>query len=333
MMYKMHIANQNTVSHNRIEWVDYAKGIGILLVVYGHVLRGIQNAGLDISSLFFYCSDRLVYSFHMPLFFFLSGLFVVRSLLKTERITPFLLGKIKVIAYPYFVWSFIQISLHILMSSHTNNVKEVSDLLYIFYKPQEQFWFLYVLFFLSVLYAILYLLLKNVYLILLISIVLYFSKLGIPMFSKNFIFFSAGAALVPYMLSLAPSKNTTPSFIVFGIMFIVVHGILGFLQLYGMPVLILPLAVFGILLTCYLANYLATHNLLRFLKYLGYISLPIYVAHVLSASGIRIILYKLFNIHHVGVHLLIGTIFGIVFPIILYEFGKRIKFPYFFTWR
>ena len=183
------------------------------------------------------------------------------------------------------------------------------------------------------LYAILYVLLRNVYLILLISIVLYFSKFGIPMFTRNFIFFSAGAALAPYMLSLAPSKKITPSFIVFGIMFIVVHGILGFLQLYGLHGLILPLAVFGILLTCYLANYLATHNLLRFLKYLGYISLPIYVAHVLSGSGVRIILDKLFNIHHVGVHLFIGTILGIVFPIILYEFGKRIKFPYLFTWR
>ncbi len=330
----MHIANQNTITHSRIEWVDYAKGIGILLVVYGHVLRGIKNAGLDIYSVFFYCSDNLVYSFHMPLFFFLSGLFIVRSLLKTERITPFVLGKIKVIAYPYFIWSFIQISIQILMSPYTNHVKEVSDLLYIFYKPQEQFWFLYVLFFLSVLYAILYVLLKNVYLILLISIFLYFSKLGIPMFSKNFIFFSAGAAFVPYMLSLIPNKNTIPSFIVFGIMFIAVHGILGFLQLYGLHKFIfLPLAAFGILLTCYLANYLATHNMLSFLKYIGYISLPIYVAHVLSASGIRIILYKLFNIHHVGVHLLIGTIFGIVFPIILYEFGKRIKFPYLFTWR
>jgi fucose 4-O-acetylase-like acetyltransferase len=329
----MHRANQNIVTPIRVEWVDYAKGIGILLVVYGHVLRGLQNANLDISPVFFYCSDNLVYSFHMPLFFFLSGLFIVRSFVKTERIAPFILGKIKVIAYPYFIWSFIQISIQIVMSPYTNNIKEVSDLLYIFYSPQEQFWFLYVLFFLSMLYVILYLLLRNVYLILLISIVLYFSKFWMPIFTNNFIFFAAGAALAKSMLSLTPNKKIIPPLIIFGIIFIVVHSILGTLQFYEQHGLVLPLAALGILLTYYLANYLATHNLLSFLQYLGYISLPIYVAHVLSGSGIRIILDKFFNIHHVGVHLFIGTVFGIVFPMILYEFGKRIKFPYLFSWR
>jgi fucose 4-O-acetylase-like acetyltransferase len=329
----MCITDQNTITNRRNDWVDYAKGIGILLVVYGHVLSGIKNNGLDISPIFFYYSDNLVYSFHMPLFFFLSGLFVVHSFIKTMRITPFVLGKIKVIAYPYFIWSFIQVSIQILMSSYTNDVKEISDLIYIFYKPQEQFWFLYVLFFLSVLYAILYALLRNVYLILLISIIVYFSKFGIPIFTKNFIFFSAGAALSSYMLSLIPSKSITYSFIVFWIIFALIHGTLGFLQFYGLPGLSLPLAIFGILLTCYLANYLATKHLLRFLKYMGYVSLPIYVAHVLSGSGTRIILSKLLNIHHVGVHLFLGTFFGIVFPIILYEFGRRMGFPYLFALR
>lgn len=45
---------------NRIDWMDTAKGIGIFLVVWGH----------------FYASDTLkivIYGFHMPLFFFLSG--------------------------------------------------------------------------------------------------------------------------------------------------------------------------------------------------------------------------------------------------------------------
>ena len=45
----------------RIKWVDVAKGWGIILVIYGHVANDY---------LFFW-----LYSFHVPLFFFLSGYF------------------------------------------------------------------------------------------------------------------------------------------------------------------------------------------------------------------------------------------------------------------
>ena len=50
----------------RIEYLDIAKGIGILLVVLGH-------NDFEVISLFM---QRLIYSFHMPLFFFLSGYFI-----------------------------------------------------------------------------------------------------------------------------------------------------------------------------------------------------------------------------------------------------------------
>ncbi|MDI1295578.1 MAG: acyltransferase family protein, partial [bacterium] len=48
-------------SHYRLDWVDVARGIGILAVVIGHVWTrgGVRDA---------------VYSFHMPLFFLLSGM-------------------------------------------------------------------------------------------------------------------------------------------------------------------------------------------------------------------------------------------------------------------
>lgn len=50
----------------RIEYFDVARGIGILLVVLGHNDFGGISPFLD----------QLIYSFHVPLFFFLSGYFV-----------------------------------------------------------------------------------------------------------------------------------------------------------------------------------------------------------------------------------------------------------------
>jgi len=49
----------------RIEYIDIARGIGILLVVMGH--NDVQLVSPYL--------HKLIYSFHMPLFFFMSGLF------------------------------------------------------------------------------------------------------------------------------------------------------------------------------------------------------------------------------------------------------------------
>lgn len=50
----------------RIVFIDIAKGIGILLVVLAH------NDGLQLVAPFWH---KFIYAFHMPLFFFLSGMF------------------------------------------------------------------------------------------------------------------------------------------------------------------------------------------------------------------------------------------------------------------
>src|SRR6266508_2704332 len=49
----------------RVEYVDIVKGIGIVLVVMGH------NDFALISPF----AHKLIYSFHMPMFFFMSGMF------------------------------------------------------------------------------------------------------------------------------------------------------------------------------------------------------------------------------------------------------------------
>ena len=60
----------------RESWVDYAKGIGILLVVFGHVNRGLQAAGIIMPS--------KLYHFHMPLFFFCLACFLLSRLRRKE---------------------------------------------------------------------------------------------------------------------------------------------------------------------------------------------------------------------------------------------------------
>jgi acyltransferase len=78
---------------NRIEWVDIAKGIGIILVIVGH------------TSIEFSWLGKFIYSFHMPLFFFLSGYFASHGQYAT--IAAFIKRKSSALLIPYFIFAFI----------------------------------------------------------------------------------------------------------------------------------------------------------------------------------------------------------------------------------
>ncbi len=84
----------------RIEWIDILKGFAIICVILGH--RKYGNNGL-LST--YFVSE--VYSFHIPLFFFASGL--VFSIAKYDSFKNFLIKKIKTILVPMVFFSFIQI--------------------------------------------------------------------------------------------------------------------------------------------------------------------------------------------------------------------------------
>lgn len=85
------------ISNNeRIFWVDNAKGIAILFVVLGHVS---------------YLPDtihKIIYSFHMPLFFILSGIFLDNGIIKTPFKT-FLFKKLRTLMVPFFVFGIINV--------------------------------------------------------------------------------------------------------------------------------------------------------------------------------------------------------------------------------
>ena len=129
------------VSH-RIAWIDAARGIGIVLVVIGHVERGLVAAGIAEDTIWSWM-DYSLYTFHMPLFFLLAGVNVPSSLRKGPA--RFLKEKLWSIAYPYFLWSLAQGGILILLVAVTNGQTHPSDLLAIGWRPMAQFWFLYAL--------------------------------------------------------------------------------------------------------------------------------------------------------------------------------------------
>ena len=94
----------------RYYWVDVVKVIGILLVYYAHVLQKTYRLSTD--DIFF--QYKLIYAFHLPLFFFVSGFFYKRSkhlpiteigVLFQKRIFPVLLfGVISLAIWPIYLY-------------------------------------------------------------------------------------------------------------------------------------------------------------------------------------------------------------------------------------
>jgi fucose 4-O-acetylase-like acetyltransferase len=86
----------------------------------------------------------------MPLFFFLAGMFVPRS--AHRRFNDYFLNKASVIVYPYLLWSILEGSIQYLASRYTNNHLTIIDLTKIIYQPIDQFWFLYTIFLMYMIY-------------------------------------------------------------------------------------------------------------------------------------------------------------------------------------
>lgn len=121
---------ENTmINKKRIEWVDIAKGIGIFLMVMGHT--GIPRIG-----------NQWIYSFHMPLFFFISGF-----LFQPEKYSPceFIGRKMKTLVVPYIFFIFLNwIGCEILQYEKYPPHSIIHILLY---GSNGAVWFIYVLFF------------------------------------------------------------------------------------------------------------------------------------------------------------------------------------------
>ena len=112
----------------RLSYLDYLKGVLILLVVWGHV---VQNASADFFST---VTFRTIYCFHMATFFFVSGL-VLRL---GRHGMANLAGKVLRLVVPYLAWYVMLVAAHRQISP----VKAVVD---VFSPNGMGLWFLFTL--------------------------------------------------------------------------------------------------------------------------------------------------------------------------------------------
>jgi fucose 4-O-acetylase-like acetyltransferase len=329
---------ENKHMQERNVWVDYAKAIGIILVVYGHVARGVFNAGLPMDEAEFVLVDSIIYSFHMPLFFFLSGLFFFDSLQKRGR-GGLIVNKVDTIVYPFIVWSLLQGLFEVGMSNYTNGQVTLVEVFSLLWMPRAQFWFLYALFLVFVVCTFLYARADRRYFlpfVVLFGVLFVFQQeLTVNQMTRfilgNTVFFALGVWFNEVKAFFLARHTQLTLF--FGVLFVVgqylFHVTFGMNYVDGgLPVL--ALATVSIFFMIALSMWLGQFRVDWFL-FIGASSMTIYLMHILAGSGVRVILSKFLGIDSIAAHLIIGTLIGIAAPLLAQVIIDRFKLHFLLT--
>ena len=85
--------NASKSAAGRLRFVDIAKGISIICIILGHL--GIHNI------------TRVVFTFHVPIFFLITGYFVSRK----EGVRDFAIKKARTLLVPYWITSMVMIAI------------------------------------------------------------------------------------------------------------------------------------------------------------------------------------------------------------------------------
>ncbi len=129
--------------------ITMAKGIGILCVVLGHA---IKQTGVDNN--LWNTLVQVIYSFHMPLFFVLSG-FVSVKILSLERkdFGGYIKSRAVRLLIPYVVVGILYMPLKYVLSQYARKPYDFANSwrLILGDNPNTTMWFLYILFWVSVL--------------------------------------------------------------------------------------------------------------------------------------------------------------------------------------
>jgi len=332
----------------RRAWVDAARGLGIALVVVGHVLRGLSAAALLPDTAAWAFVDRFIYAFHMPLFFFVAGLFLMPS--ADERLSDFAHRRLVRLGYPYLVWATLQTLFQVLLARYTNHPAGLADFLKLAFHPPMQFWFLYALLLQALFISVLAKLGLGRAGILLVSALLFASMDMLPSdhwFPLNqaraFLIYTALGVFMGAPERLDALEGEGRSGKVHLTLSLLGFAVVGWSVWSGASaeagsLRALAVAALGTLASVCACVFLAGleaapgKRVTRLLMRWGEASLAIYVAHTLASAATRIALVKLLHVEDVTAHVVLGTSFGLCAPWALFAVTRQRGIPYLFEW-
>jgi uncharacterized membrane protein YcfT len=296
----------------RVDWVDYAKGFCIIMVVMMHSTLGVEAAAGQTS----WMGHLVAFAkpFRMPDFFLISGLFLARVIDRDWR--TYLDRKVVHFAYFYVLWVTIQFTFKApgFMAEH-GTLGVVKLYAEAFIEPFGTLWFIYLL----PIFFVVTKLARNVppLAIFVIAAALEIAPIHtgwtvIDEFAARFVYFYVGYVLANRIFALAAAAQAKPLaagallalWAAFNGAFVAAH-------LDGMPLISLGLGLIGAAAVVAASALMAKSDWLASLRWLGKNSIVVYLAFFLGMAASRSVLLKTGIIPDLGTVALLVTASGI----------------------
>jgi uncharacterized membrane protein YcfT len=297
----------------RIDWVDYAKGICIVMVVMMHSVLGVELAAAQTG--FMHLVVMFAKPFRMPDFFLISGLFLSVVIGRDWR--TYLDRKVVHFAYFYLLWVTIQFGFKAPSFAAETSWSHVGFLyLESFIEPFGTLWFIYLL---PIFFVVTKLTRKMPPLVVLtVAAALEMAHVltgwtVIDEFGARFVYFYSGYLFAPYVFALSDRARARPALALAGLaLWAVVNGSLVGFGASEWPLVSLALGLAGACAIIVTGTLLARMQWLNFLRYCGEHSIVIYLAFFLPMAATRTLLLRSGLIPDIGTVSLIVTVVGVV---------------------
>ncbi len=305
---------------DRVDWVDYAKGICIVMVVMMHSVLGVELAAGQTG--FMHAVVMFAKPFRMPDFFLISGLFLALVIDRDWR--TYLDRKVVHFAYFYVLWVTIQFGFKAPAFAAEQGWGHVGFLyLESFIEPFGTLWFIYLL----PIFFVVIKLTRNMPAILVWGMAALLESMHVATgwtvideFCARFVYIYSGYLFADYVFALSDRARARPSLALAGLaLWAVINGGLVALGISEWPVISLMLGLAGASAIITSGTLFAKMHLLNFLRFCGEHSIVIYLAFFLPMASTRTLLLKTGVIRDVGLISLIVTVVGVAGALLIWR--------------
>jgi uncharacterized membrane protein YcfT len=317
--------------HGRIDWVDYAKGICIVMVVMMHSTLGVEAAAGAEGWMHY--AVEFARPFRMPDFFLISGLFLARVI--DRDWLRYLDRKVVHFLYFYVLWVTIQFAFKAPgFMAEMGAAGVIKEYLLAYLEPFGTLWFIYLL---PVFFVVTKLTRYVPPLAIFIGAAVLESlriKTGwimIDEFAARFVYFFAGYWLAQNFFAFAETIERRPMLSLAAIpVWALVNGLVVFAGYGDLPLVSLVLGFAGASAIVAIAVLLARANMIDLLRHAGEHSIAVYLAFFLPMAVTRTLLLKTGIVTDIGSMALIVTAAGVVGPLVLHWLVTGTRFDFLF---
>lgn len=314
----------------RIDGVDYAKGICIIMVVMMHSVLGVELAASQTG--FMHAVVAFAKPFRMPDFFLISGLFL--SVVIDRDWRTYLDRKVVHFAYFYVLWVTIQFGFKAPGLATEIGWSHVA-LYYLqsFVEPFGTLWFIYML----PVFFVVTRLIRGVPPLAMIGVAVALETMRIDTgwtlideFAARFVYFYAGYRFAAQVFALSDRARARPMPALAGLAaWALIDAGLVYAGFAEWPVISLMLGFAGAVAVILTGTLLARANLFGFLRFCGAHSIVIYLAFFLPMATARTLLLK-FSPFDIGTISLLVTIGGVVGALALWRLALALGADFLF---